>query len=100
MTDVIAKGADKTGVAAAVNTAHARRAAHNTEAAAPVEALQNQSALQSPLLQRSNPSWRVDQRFIPGGNGRDSAVVGVKLVGGHTPLGNVDAPAWHHVVPG
>ncbi len=38
VTDVIAKGADKTGVAAAVNTAHARRAAHNTEAAAPVDA--------------------------------------------------------------
>ncbi len=35
VTEVIAKGADKTGVAAAVNTAHARRAAHNTEAAAP-----------------------------------------------------------------
>ena len=36
VTDVLAAGADKTGVAAAVNTAHARRAAHNTEAAAPV----------------------------------------------------------------
>ena len=36
VTDVLAVGADKTGVAAAVNTAHARRAAHNTEAAAPV----------------------------------------------------------------
>jgi large subunit ribosomal protein L21 len=35
VTEVLAKGADKTGVAAAVNTAHARRAAHNTEAAAP-----------------------------------------------------------------
>jgi large subunit ribosomal protein L21 len=33
VTEVLAKGADKTGVAAAVNTAHARRAAHNTEAA-------------------------------------------------------------------
>jgi large subunit ribosomal protein L21 len=38
VTEVLAKGADKTGVAAAVNTAHARRAAHNTEAAAPAEA--------------------------------------------------------------
>jgi large subunit ribosomal protein L21 len=38
VTEVLAKGADKTGVAAAVNTAHARRAAHNTEAAAAVEA--------------------------------------------------------------
>jgi large subunit ribosomal protein L21 len=36
VTEVLAKGADKTGVAAAVNTAHARRAAHNTDAAAPV----------------------------------------------------------------
>ena len=36
VTEVLATGADKTGVAAAVNTAHARRAAHNTEAAAPV----------------------------------------------------------------
>ncbi|MGL5008719.1 MAG: 50S ribosomal protein L21 [Paracoccaceae bacterium] len=35
VTEVLAKGADKTGVAAAVNTAHARRAAHNTESAAP-----------------------------------------------------------------
>jgi large subunit ribosomal protein L21 len=39
VTDVIAKGADATGVAAAVNTAHARRAAHNNAAApAAVEA--------------------------------------------------------------
>jgi large subunit ribosomal protein L21 len=39
VTEVIAKGADKTGVAAAVNTAHARRAAHNADAApAAVEA--------------------------------------------------------------
>lgn len=30
VTDVIASGADATGVAAAVNTAHARRAAHGT----------------------------------------------------------------------
>ena len=36
VTDVLANGADATGVAAAVNTAHARRAAHNTDAAAPV----------------------------------------------------------------
>jgi large subunit ribosomal protein L21 len=36
VTEVLAKGADKTGIAAAVNTAHARRAAHNTDAAAPV----------------------------------------------------------------
>jgi large subunit ribosomal protein L21 len=35
VTEVLAKGADKTGVAAAVNTAHARRAAHNTDPAAP-----------------------------------------------------------------
>jgi large subunit ribosomal protein L21 len=39
VTEVLAKGADKSGVAAAVNTAHARRAAHNTAAApAAVEA--------------------------------------------------------------
>jgi large subunit ribosomal protein L21 len=35
VTEVLAKGADKTGVATAVNTAHARRAAHNTDPAAP-----------------------------------------------------------------
>jgi large subunit ribosomal protein L21 len=33
VTEVIAAGADKTGIAAAVNTAHARRAAHNADAA-------------------------------------------------------------------
>jgi large subunit ribosomal protein L21 len=38
ITDVLAAGADKTGVAAAVNTAIARRAAHNAEAAPVVEA--------------------------------------------------------------
>jgi large subunit ribosomal protein L21 len=38
VTEVLAKGADKTGVAAAVNTAHARRAAHNTAAAPAAEA--------------------------------------------------------------
>jgi large subunit ribosomal protein L21 len=38
VTEVIAKGADKTGVAAAVNTAIARRAAHNTAPAPVVEA--------------------------------------------------------------
>jgi large subunit ribosomal protein L21 len=39
VTEVLATGADKTGVAAAVNTAIARRAAHNTAAApAAVEA--------------------------------------------------------------
>jgi large subunit ribosomal protein L21 len=38
VTDILASGAEKSGVAAAVNTAHARRAAHSTEAAAPVAA--------------------------------------------------------------
>jgi large subunit ribosomal protein L21 len=39
VTEVLATGADKSGVAAAVNTAHARRAAHNNAAApAAVEA--------------------------------------------------------------
>jgi large subunit ribosomal protein L21 len=38
ITDVLAAGADKTGVAAAVNTAIARRAAHNTGPAPVVEA--------------------------------------------------------------
>jgi large subunit ribosomal protein L21 len=33
VTEVIAAGADKTGIAAAVNTAHARRAAHNADTA-------------------------------------------------------------------
>jgi large subunit ribosomal protein L21 len=37
VTEVLATGADKTGVAAAVNTAIARRAAHNAEAAPVVE---------------------------------------------------------------
>lgn len=36
VTDILASGAEKSGVAAATNTAHARRAAHSTEAAAPV----------------------------------------------------------------
>jgi large subunit ribosomal protein L21 len=47
VTDVIAAGADKTGVAAAVNTAHARRAAHNTDAAAP--------AVEAPVAAASKP---------------------------------------------
>lgn len=38
ITDVLASGADATGVAAATGTADARRAAHNTAPAAPVEA--------------------------------------------------------------
>ena len=38
VTDVLAAGADATGVAAATGTADARRAAHNTAPAAPVEA--------------------------------------------------------------
>ena len=38
VTEVLASGADKSGVMAATGTAIARRAAHNTEAAAPVEA--------------------------------------------------------------
>jgi large subunit ribosomal protein L21 len=38
VTDVLASGADATGVAAATNTAIARRAAHNTAAAPVVEA--------------------------------------------------------------
>jgi large subunit ribosomal protein L21 len=38
VTEVLASGADKTGVAAAVGTAIARRAAHNTAAAPVVEA--------------------------------------------------------------
>ncbi len=39
VTDVLASGGDKTGVMAATGTAHARRAAHNSEAApAAVEA--------------------------------------------------------------
>jgi large subunit ribosomal protein L21 len=40
VTDILATGADASGVAAATNTAHARRAAHNAEAApaAPAEA--------------------------------------------------------------
>ena len=38
VTDVLASGAEATGVAAAVNTAIARRAAHNTAAAPVVEA--------------------------------------------------------------
>jgi large subunit ribosomal protein L21 len=39
VTEVLASGADATGVTAAIGTAHARRAAHNTDAApAPVAA--------------------------------------------------------------
>jgi large subunit ribosomal protein L21 len=38
VTEVLASGAEKTGVAAAVGTADARRAAHNTTPAAPVMA--------------------------------------------------------------
>lgn len=38
ITDVLASGADATGVATATGTADARRAAHNTAPAAPVEA--------------------------------------------------------------
>ena len=38
VTEVLSAGADKTGVAAATGTADARRAAHNTAPAAPVEA--------------------------------------------------------------
>lgn len=38
VTDVLANGAEKSGVAAATGTAHARRAAHNAEAAPAVEA--------------------------------------------------------------
>ncbi len=47
VTEVIAKGADATGVAAAVNTAHARRAAHNADAA-PV-------AVEAPVAAASKP---------------------------------------------
>jgi large subunit ribosomal protein L21 len=36
VTEVLASGAEATGVAAAIGTAHARRAAHNNTAAAPV----------------------------------------------------------------
>ncbi len=38
VTEVLASGAEATGVAAAIGTAHARRAAHNTAAAPVVEA--------------------------------------------------------------
>jgi len=38
VTEVLASGADASGVTAAVGTAHARRAAHNSAAAAPVVA--------------------------------------------------------------
>jgi large subunit ribosomal protein L21 len=38
VTEVLASGAESTGVAAATNTAIARRAAHNTAAAPVVEA--------------------------------------------------------------
>jgi large subunit ribosomal protein L21 len=38
VTEVLASGADKTGVMAATGTADARRAAHNNAPAAPVEA--------------------------------------------------------------
>jgi large subunit ribosomal protein L21 len=38
VTDILAKGADKSGVASATGTAEARRAAHNNAPAAPAEA--------------------------------------------------------------
>jgi large subunit ribosomal protein L21 len=48
VTEILAKGADKSGVAAAVGTAHARRAAHGTGGAAAVEAAPAPKAKRAP----------------------------------------------------